>query len=263
MSSDHQPDLQRLGELVAGHRKELGMTQAELAAKVSWSQERISNIERGRYGLPSLPSLARLAAALDIPLAGMLDAAGYAVSPAIEVEAHTDPAALLYALERILEVDGADLGAVFDQTCTILGEALQAPKVDVFLPEGATDSLVAVGTSRTPMGRLQKELGLDRLPLANGGTVGQTFQTGETFETGRAEDDDRVLIGIKRDLGVQSLIEMPIVMEGAIQGVLVISSAAPNCFTPEDLLFARAASHWIGLMMHRDHLRSQVEQLRG
>jgi transcriptional regulator with XRE-family HTH domain len=261
MSMEHQPDLPRLGALVAARRKELGITQDELARRVGWSQERVSNIERGRYGLPSLPSLARLAAALDIPLTEILEAAGFATTPAITVESQTAPAILLYALEKILEVDGTDMGAVLDQVCTILGEALQADKIDVFLPEGATETLVAVGTSHTPMGRRQHELGLDRLPLSHGGSTVRAFQTGETFETGRAREDERVLTGIKRGLGVQSLIEIPFVVDGVVRGVLVISSDDPERFTPEDRRFAEAASRWVALIMHRGDLRQQVEQL--
>lgn len=262
MSTQHEPNLRRFGKLIAERRKDLDMTQDELAQRVGWSQERISTIERGRYGLPSLPSLARLAVAVDLPLGEVLEAAGFPSSPTVEMEAQSNPAALLYALQRILEVDGTDMHEVFNQTCTILGEALQVEKVDAFLLEAATNTLVAVGTSRTPMGRLQHELGLDRLPLENGGTIVETFRTGQTYETGRAAEDERVLPGIKRDLGVQSMIEIPIRMDGTIQGVLVVSSAETDRFTPEDRRFAEAASRWIAVMMHRDNLYRQLQELK-
>jgi transcriptional regulator with XRE-family HTH domain len=261
MGTSHEPNLQRFGALIADRRKILGMTQDELAQRVGWSQERISTIERGRYGLPSLPSLARLAGALDLSLVHLLEAVGFPSAPAIAAEPPANAAVLLYALEQILQVDGTDLREVFNQTCTILGEALQADKVDVFLPEEAAGMLVAVGTSITPMGRRQKELGLDRLPYRQGGTVEGVLQTGRPFETGRAAQDDRVLEGVKQGLGVQSVIEIPIVLDGSIGGVLAISSADAERFTPEDRRFTEAASRWIALMMHRAQLWNQLQQL--
>lgn len=263
MSIQHEPDLQRFGALIIGRRKDLGMTQDELARRVGWSQERISTIERGRYGLPSLPSLARLATALDLPLAEVLEAAGFPATPTVANESQSNPAALLYALERLLEVDGTDMHDAFNQTCTILGDALQADKVDAFLLEGPTNTLVAVGTSNTPMGRRQHELGLDRMPLGDGGAVVEVYETGETFESGHVAEDERVLLGVRRDLGVQSLIAIPIRMDETVQGALVISSATAERFTAEDRRFGEAASRWIALMMHRADLHRQLQELKG
>src|SRR5687767_10689227 len=62
---------------------------------------------------------------------------------------------------------------------TLVAEALGADKVDVFLHEAESDSLVALGTSQTPMGRKEQELGLDRLALANGSPPAQVFLSGE------------------------------------------------------------------------------------
>ena len=50
-----------------------------------------------------------------------------------------------------------------------MAEALDADKVDIFLYEADKDSLVALGTSDTPTGRQEHELGLDRFPRSNGG----------------------------------------------------------------------------------------------
>jgi transcriptional regulator with XRE-family HTH domain len=263
MVVNHEPDLQRFGALIASRRRDLAMTQDELAQRVGWSQERISTIERGRYGLPSLPSLARLATALDIPLSELLGAAGFPAAPTISPETQSSASVLLYALERLLEVDGTDMHQVFDQTCTILGEALQADKVDVFLLEASTRMLVAVGTSRTPMGRRQHELGLDRVPLDHGGSIAEVYRTGRVHETGRADEDPGELEGLVHGLGVRSLIELPIALDGAVQGLLVISSAEPERFTPEDRRFTEAAGRWIAVIMHRAELWRQLEQLRG
>jgi two-component system, OmpR family, sensor kinase len=82
----------------------------------------------------------------------------------------------------------------------LVAEALGADKVDVFLHEAESNSLVAMGTSETPMGRKQRELGLDRLPLANGGPFARVYQSGEPYLTGRAELDPTQPRGIVEDL---------------------------------------------------------------
>jgi transcriptional regulator with XRE-family HTH domain len=76
-----QPLLQEMGNFVRERRRELGLTQEQLARRVGYVQERISVLERGKYGMPSLPALALLADALEVPLAEMLQRAGYRVQP--------------------------------------------------------------------------------------------------------------------------------------------------------------------------------------
>ena len=87
MNRDRQPDLERLGRFVRDSRLRLGLSQAQLARRVGWSQERVSVLEHGTYGLPSLPKLDRLATALDVPLADMLEALGYVVRDEVETTA--------------------------------------------------------------------------------------------------------------------------------------------------------------------------------
>ena len=80
MSGEHRPDLHRLGRVIRERRQRRGLTQQQLGDDLGWAQERVSLLESGRYGLPSLPMLDRLARALQIPLADVLHALGYPVS---------------------------------------------------------------------------------------------------------------------------------------------------------------------------------------
>ena len=65
------------GVFLREHRQVLGWTQEQLAHRVQWTQERISRLENGKYGMPRLPALARLAAGLEMPPSEMLAAAGH------------------------------------------------------------------------------------------------------------------------------------------------------------------------------------------
>jgi transcriptional regulator with XRE-family HTH domain len=60
------------GELIARRRKELGLTQSELGARIKGrsgkpvSQKRITDIEHDRFGVPRAPVLKQLARALKL-----------------------------------------------------------------------------------------------------------------------------------------------------------------------------------------------------
>jgi transcriptional regulator with XRE-family HTH domain len=64
--------LKSLGELIQQRRKELGLTQIELAAHIRGqsgepvSQQRITDIEHDRFGVPRRASLTQLARALKL-----------------------------------------------------------------------------------------------------------------------------------------------------------------------------------------------------
>jgi transcriptional regulator with XRE-family HTH domain len=73
----HEVDLKGLGGLVRRRRRELGLTQTQLGKRTGWVQERISLLESGKYGTPSLPALATIADALETTLVEVLQAAGF------------------------------------------------------------------------------------------------------------------------------------------------------------------------------------------
>jgi transcriptional regulator with XRE-family HTH domain len=60
------------GEMIARRRQELGLTQVELAARVrgrsgeTVTQQRITDIEHNRFGVPRAPVLKQLASALKL-----------------------------------------------------------------------------------------------------------------------------------------------------------------------------------------------------
>ena len=58
----------RLGEKIYGRRKDVCLTQSELAEKASIPQNKISQLESGTYGEPGRDILERLSAALSIDI---------------------------------------------------------------------------------------------------------------------------------------------------------------------------------------------------
>ncbi len=167
---------------------------------------------------------------------------------------------LLATLEHLLTIQTLEVTAALNEASQWMAAALGADKVDAFLHDPATDSLVALGTSDTPMGRLQHRLGLNRLPLANGGRAVATYQTGASFRTGHTDDDPDDLLGMRRGLGVRSTVAAPIVVDGARRGVLVANAARSDAFSAADLRFTEAVGRWVGQLAHRAALTEHLAQ---
>src|ERR671929_782781 len=105
----------------------------------------------------------------------------------------TEQGRLLATLERLLTIKALEVKSALDEASTLVAEAVGADKVDAFMHDPATETLVAVGTSDTPLGHKQRRLGLDRLPLVNGGRIVTGFQNGAPFHTGHTENDPQGL----------------------------------------------------------------------
>ena len=107
------------------------------------------------------------------------------------------------------------------------------------------------------MGDRQHKLGLDHLPLANGGRTARIFEDKRPFRDGRVQDDRDELLGIVRDLGVRSTIGVPLELGDNLRGVLVVASATPDYFTSDQLSLLQFVGYWIGLVA-REHASLSV-----
>ena len=165
---------------------------------------------------------------------------------------------LLETLERVLTIDELDLRGALCAACTLVATALGADKVDVFVYAAEGEALVALGTSRTELGRRQRQIGMDRQPVANGGVVVEVFRNGEPYHTGQVEKDPEQLRGMVEGLGVRSEIAVPLEVCGQRQGVLSAVSLRPELFTDTDVQFLVAVAGWIGIVTHRAELFEQA-----
>jgi two-component system, OmpR family, sensor kinase len=165
---------------------------------------------------------------------------------------------LLDTLQQLLEFEATDVHTVVERASDLISQELGVDKIDVFLYEPAHDTLVALGVSDTPMGHRQIEIGMDRLPVANGGRTVGSYLSGQTYRTGAAHLDPEVLDGIKHGLGIRSMVVVPLTVNGERRGVLAATDAEENRFSDEDLHFMEAVARWIGIIIHRAELVEKV-----
>jgi DNA-binding CsgD family transcriptional regulator len=132
----------------------------------------------------------------------------------------------------------------------------------VFFCTPDQQELVAEGTSVTPMGQREEALGLDRLPMHDGGRMAHVFQTGESYRTNDAREDDLERHDIVYKLGVRSTLAAPFDVNGVRHGVVLTSSARLAAFSERDLAFLEVIARWIGITADRfaevRHLAAQA-----
>jgi signal transduction histidine kinase/DNA-binding CsgD family transcriptional regulator len=178
---------------------------------------------------------------------------------ATEFDLGTAQNRLLGTLQRLLEIHPLDMDSALDSATVAVAEALGAEKVDAFLYDPTTTTLVARGTSPTPLGRKQHGLGLHLLPVANGGRMVEVYQTGTPRRSGRVDRDRQELRGIRVELGVRSDITVPLEVRGERRGVLSAVSTTPEFFSEGDLQFLATVSRWVGMVAHRAELVEAAE----
>jgi two-component system, OmpR family, sensor kinase len=173
------------------------------------------------------------------------------------VDARRNP--YLDALERILEIDALDFRTALERAADLVAVALKAQKVDVFVHELETDRLVALGTSDTPMGDRQRKLGLDKLPMANGGRAVRVALDRKPFLTADSSKDPEELPAMAEALGIRGALMVPFTFEpGGPTAVLSVASTAVGAFGEDDLSFATALARWIAIAGHRAQLAERV-----
>lgn len=168
------------------------------------------------------------------------------------------PDRLLDTLEQLFRVPSGDVKVTLTHVSNLIGEATGADKTDAFLYDATRDSLVAVASSTQPLSMLQRKLGLDVLPLSNGGRSVYVYKMGETFMQNRVAEDEGELRGIREGLGVRSLLAVPIDIGGKRRGVMMLASLTPGYFTADDARFVTAAGRWVGIVAHRAELLEHV-----
>lgn len=175
---------------------------------------------------------------------------------------------LLTMLEHLLELSVSAIDFTLHQIVQQCSEVLNADKMDIFFLDSTNETLVARNVSDTPMGKRQQAIGMDRLPLANGGRTVEVFLTGTPHFNNHVNEDAEELTGVKVGLGVNSQIITVFKVQTRHRGVILASSERPDFFSPQDVRFLEAVAHWIGIVVGRAELAErmkseEIQQNRG
>jgi two-component system OmpR family sensor kinase len=174
-------------------------------------------------------------------------------------EANVTPG-VLDLLQRLLAIDSGTLAMALTEASSVVAEVLHADKVDAFLYDPSRDSLVAVGASAQPLSEKQRQLGLDVLPLVNGGRSVEVFRTGRNYFNNHVEADLEEVRGLREALGIRSEIGVPLSIGQQCRGMVMVASQAPEAFTSDQVVFAESIARWVGLVAHRTELMAEASR---
>lgn len=141
---------------------------------------------------------------------------------------------------------------ITDQLCTIT----QAEVASILLHSPATDELVAFGSRDTLLGRLQRERGLDHIPLATSGPLLQVFQRGEPLRLAGA--DELAALPLVQAAGIQSMLIVPLRIERTCHGLVVLAATRPAAFSDDDVSFLTFISVRLGYALHHETLTDEL-----
>jgi signal transduction histidine kinase len=176
-------------------------------------------------------------------------------------ENHPAEARFLKTLQELLQLPALKLQEALGAAAQRVTEALGCDKVDAFLVDESKQTLRAIGTSDTPMGRQQHALGLDILPIANGGRAVDVFKTGKSHFENHSELDSGEVRGLVAELGVRSAMNVPLEVHGVRRGVISAVSAQSEFFSPSDLVFLESVALWVGMLVHRAELAERTRDI--
>ena len=160
---------------------------------------------------------------------------------------------LLATLERLMEIVPQDLDSALDAATLTLAEALGCEKVDAFLYEVSTSTLVARGTSPTPPAASNTRLVCICSRLRMVGAWSRSFRRATRAEPARGPGHAgtaRFTRGIGHPLGYQRAARG----RRERRGVLSAVSTAAEFFTQGDLQFLVTVGRWVGMVAHRAEL---------
>ena len=219
-----------------------GRSNRQIATELRLSPGTVANYVRRLLGVLGLRSRAQVAAwAVEQGLTGGHDR-------------------LLNLHEQLMAIQTPDLNTALAAAADLVVEAFGADKADAFILDPTAETLVAVGASHTPLGRKQRSIGMNRLPLANGGRTVEVFQTRTSRLAGHVDEDPGELTGVKEGLGVRSAMCTPLEIGGQLRGVLSTTSQTPDQFTERDLRLLESVTRWVGLIAHRAELVGQLTE---
>jgi len=165
---------------------------------------------------------------------------------------------LMQTLERLLAIQSVDLESALDEASDLLVEALRADKIDVFLYKPESSTLVAMGVSETAMSARQIALGLNMLPVANGGREVDVFRSGESYMSGYLDLDTGALPGFRFELGARSMLIVPLDVEAERKGVIQAAAERTEAFSHQDLFFLQAVARWVGIVARKAQLIERI-----
>ena len=168
---------------------------------------------------------------------------------------HTD------LLLQLTSVPVSSMEDYLQRLANIINKELEVNKTDIMLFDEGQGQLVSVGLAGETLASEERRTGLDRLPIDPAGAIAGVFNRGEPILIDKAHEREDVEEGFK-NMGVNSILGVPIVVDGERRGVIHVASRAPHYFTAEDTAMLSLVAARVGMLIKNAELAEQEARVR-
>lgn len=166
-------------------------------------------------------------------------------------------------------IERVEVGPFCQRMAEVINEVITADQTYVLLHRAAipveSGASVAPGADRPELVRLgaageqPDRLELERLDLSAGGPLAAAYQAGVPYRRGDLAGNPKAP-AVFRELGVRSVLAVPIPGDAVPQGLLVVTSRRASAFVGDDASFLRLVAERVGLLLR--HAEVERERAR-
>lgn len=167
-------------------------------------------------------------------------------------------------------IERVEVGPFCQRMAEVINEVITADRTYVLLHRGAipveSGQSVAPGLADRPelvrLGAAGSELAvpdLDRLDLSEGGALAAAYTAGVPYRRGDVSGNPKAP-ALFRELGMRSVLAVPIPGDAFPQGLLVVTSRRASAFVGDDAAFLRLVAERVGLLLR--HAEVERERAR-
>jgi signal transduction histidine kinase len=163
-------------------------------------------------------------------------------------------------------IERVEVGPFCQRMAAVINEALDADRTEVLLHPASLPAAMgqSSGTGRRELVRLGSAAGegaegegLDRLDLAVGGSLAEAYLSGVPYRRADVSQNPKAPPAL-RQLGMRSVLGVPIPGDAAPQGLLVVASGRTSAFNADDAAFLRLVAERVGLLLRHAEVEREV-----
>jgi two-component system OmpR family sensor kinase len=168
----------------------------------------------------------------------------------------------------LASIERVEVGPFCQRMAEVIRDVMNADRTDVLLHRSAvpleSGQSVPAGAERDELVRLgvageAADDDLVTLELSSGGPLAAAYSAGVPYRRGDVLNNPKAP-ALFRQLGMRSVLAVPIPGDVLPQGLLVVSSHRPSAFVDDDASFVRLVAERVGLLLR--HAQIEREQAR-
>ncbi|TAK25523.1 MAG: GAF domain-containing protein [Chloroflexota bacterium] len=196
---------------------------------------------------------------------------GIALENARLLEAERRRARYGETVGALATIERVDVGPFCQRMAAVINDVMNADLTDVMLSRSSVPA--ATGRGATPagdrselirLGEARREdvsiaTGLESIDVMRGGAFAASYLTSAPYRCADARENPKAPAAL-RNVGIRSILAVPIPGDDLAQGLLIVASRQPSAFDADDAAFLRLIAERVGLLLR--HAEVERERAR-